>query len=341
MGTSIYIQSKIDGKQYCKTNGQFTRHLRSNQLTYQEYYERYVTGIERKCKCGAPVTFYQQSESYAESCGAPVCVGKIISETKQNWTDEERIRDSLNKKKRAASRTSIDKEKTRELRKQTNRERYGVDYTTQSSHMMGKSKLTKKERYGDENYSNPTQTSKTWKAKTIESINELSNKKRNTCRERYGVENTFLMPEVKAKSASSNSKGKEFTLPSGRVIRVRGNEDLAITQLLCSYAEDELVIHDSLVDYALPIFRYTDNRKHVLRYYPDIYIPKENKIIEVKGRWWWDGNGRTEEKYINRLNKNLNKRQAVIASGYKYEVWLYEDRDTYRILKNDTDFVTE
>ena len=136
MGTAIYIQSKIDGKQYCKTNGQFTRHLRSNHLTYQEYYERYVTGIERKCKCGAPVTFYQQSESYAESCGAPACVGKLISETKQNWTDEERIRDSLNKKKQASSRTNIDKEKTRELRKQTNRERYGVDYTTQSSQMM-------------------------------------------------------------------------------------------------------------------------------------------------------------------------------------------------------------
>lgn len=336
MGIAIYIESKIDGKRYCKTNGQFTRHLRKNNLTYREYYEKYVTGVERKCKCGQPLTFYQKDETYANSCGNVVCIGKLIKETKTNWSEEQRINDSNNKRKQAALRTEKDKLKIKEIRKQTNRQRYGVDYTTQSSQMMNKSMITKKERYGNEYYSNPIQTSNSWKAKTPDELNRIADKKRTTCLKRYGVENTFFLPVVRAKSAISNSIGREFALPSGKIIRVRGYEDVAITKLLTEYTENELIVDDTLATYNLPIFKYSDNKKHLLKYYPDIYVPKENKIIEVKGTWWWDGNG--QEKYKSRLEKNLKKRKAVLDAGYKYEVWLFEDRKNYRILKNESDF---
>jgi hypothetical protein len=62
------------------------------------------------------------------------------------------------------------------------------------------------------------------------------------------------------------------------------------------------------------------------------------KIIEVKSRWWWDGNG--SEKYKSRLKNNLKKRQAVLDKGYIYELWLFENKNNYKILKNDTDFQT-
>jgi hypothetical protein len=336
MGKAIYIKSKIDGNEYCKTNGQFTRHLKNNNLTYHNYYEKYVTGIEMKCRCEKPLTFYQPTETYANSCGSPKCIGELISETKANWTDDQRVSDSLNKKKWASSRTKEDKEKSRELRKQTNRERYGVDYTTQSTQMMDKSKITKKERHGDEFYSNPTLTSKSWQEKSVTDIESITTKRQLTCLEKYGVVSPFLLPDVRKKSAIGNSVGREFTLPSGKIIRVRGYEDVTIIKLLDQYAENELVVDDTLSKYNLPIFKYSDNRKHILRYYPDIYIPKENKIIEVKGRWWWDGNGL--EKYTDRLKKNLKKRHSVLNAGYQYEVWLFEDRKNFRILKNDADF---
>lgn len=76
-----------------------------------------------------------------------------------------------------------------------------------------------------------------------------------------------------------------------------------------------------------------------MKYYPDIYIPKENKIIEVKGMWWWNGNGIA--KYESRLKNNLKKRDAVLEAGYQYEVWLFEDKNNYRILKDETDFITK
>ena len=336
MGNAVYIKSNIDGIDYCKTNGQFTRHLKQHNLNYQQYYEKYVTGIVMKCMCGNPKTFYQQTETYANSCGNPVCIGKLIRETKANWTPEQKMSDSNNKKKWAASRTKESLAKSRDVRTQTNRERYGVDYTTQSTQMMTKSKLTKKERYGDENYSNPGKTSESWQAKSADEINIITEKKRNTCRDRFGVDSPFFLPDIRKKSAIANSIGREYALPSGKVIRVRGYEDAAINKLLKYYTEFDLVFDDTLAEYGLPVFMYNDNRKHTLKYYPDIYIPKENKIIEVKGRWWWDGNG--DLKYQNRLEKNLKKRQSVIDAGYQYEVWLYEDRNTYRILKDDRDF---
>jgi hypothetical protein len=202
--------------------------------------------------------------------------------------------------------------------------------------MMDKSKISKKERYGDEFYSNPTLTSKSWKAKSATEIESITDKRQQSCLERYGVANPFFLPDVRKKSAIANSIGREFALPSGKIIRVRGYEDVAITKLLEQYTEENLIVDDTLAAYNLPVFTYSDNHKHKFRYYPDIYIPKENKIIEVKARWWWDGNG--IEKYRNRLDKNLKKRQSVLAEGYVYEVWLFVDRKNYRILKDDADF---
>jgi len=68
----------------------------------------------------------------------------------------------------------------------------------------------------------------------------------------------------------------------------------------------------------------------------DIYIPSENKIIEVKSRWWWDIN--KNERYCHRLSNNLLKRGAVINCGYKFQLWIFEDTKPYRILENDEDF---
>ena len=99
MSDTKYIKSKIDNNIYCKTNGQFTRHINSSGLTYKDYFELYVTGITPLCYCGKPKTFYQKTETYANSCGSPECVGKTISNTKSQWTVEQKLQDSINKRK--------------------------------------------------------------------------------------------------------------------------------------------------------------------------------------------------------------------------------------------------
>lgn len=336
MSKTKYITSHIDKTSYCKTNGQFTRHLRKYGLTYQEYYEKYVTGVKEICFCGNPKTFYQKNYSYATTCGAPSCVGKIVSLTKQSWTPLQKAQDSTNKQKAATLRTDADIAVIVNKAKTTFLKKYGVEWGTQTKTQKDKSKKTKLELYGNEYYANSKQTSASWQAKTDDDIDAIVNKRRATCMDRFGVENIFLKPEIKSKSSRANSLGREFTMPSGTIVHIRGYEDIVLAKLFNNYLEDELMFDDRTQQYTLPIFTYINHEQRKLKYYPDIYIQKENKIIEVKSRWWWDGNDPL--KYNNRLFNNLRKRDAVISGGYQYELWLFEDKNNYKVLKNDSDF---
>lgn len=336
MNDTKYITSKIDNKSYCKTNGHFARHLRNNELTYKDYFEIFITGITPICYCGKPRSFYQKTESYANSCGSPICVGKTVSNTKSQWTLEQKLRDSSNKKQAAKLKTLEDKKNAVAKSRETFKQKYGVEWGSQLNSQKSKSKNTKLEKYGVATYNNSKVSSLKNKNKLSSEKNLINEKRRKTNLRLYGVENCFLRPEVKEKSAKSNSLGKAFIMPSGKIVRVRGYEDVTISVLLQSYTEDELVIDNMMNLFNLPVFQYVNVNQHIHKYYPDIYIPKENKIIEVKSQWWWDGNG--DLRYKSRLENNLRKRQSVLENGYNYELWLYETKDIYKILKNGSDF---
>ena len=339
VNTAIYIESKIDGISYCKTNGQFTRHLRKNNLTYRDYYEKYITRNSPKCSCGERLAFYQKTESYANSCGGPECRGKNISNTKQNWTTGQKAIDSENKKKAAATRTKEQKDIQLTKARSTFKEKYGVEWGSQLQIQKEKSKQTKLKKYGDEKYNNSKQASLSRISRSTEEKNNSNQQRRTTNLDRYGIENPLLRPESLSKSARHNSAGRDFILPSGKVIGVRGYEDSALLELIESYNynESDIIFDDmKLKKSPVPVFKYIDNRRHHLNYYPDIYVPKENKIIEVKSQWWWDGYG--AEKYQSRLENNLRKRDAVLDKGFNYEVWIFENKYTYKVLTHDTDF---
>lgn len=330
---AIYIESKIDGQSYCKTNGHFTKHLRKHNITYQQYYEKYVTGVEEKCPhCNNAKAFYQRNHSYADSCGNPVCVGKTLSNLKQNWSEEKKLSDSLNKRAAAALHDKAYYEKKKEKFKKTNKERYGVEYATQSDDFKEKSRKTKLEKYGNEYYSGWEKSADKNRNKTSEEQNIINDARRETNMKLFGVECSFLRPESMYKSRKSNALGKEYTLPSGKVVGIRGYENLVLDILFRSgYTENDIKFHNKLTKYELPIFDYISDQRQHLKYYPDIYIEKENKIIEVKSRWWWDGYGK--EKYAGRLVNNQRKAESVINASYKYEVWLFENEKEYKIIQ--------
>jgi hypothetical protein len=259
-----------------------------------------------------------------------------VSNTKANWTDEQKANDSRAKKLAASLKTQEQIDKQTELTKQTFLKKYGVEWVTQSAQYKDIARKTKIDKYGNEYYNNSKKSAEKNRSKTAEEQNVINEKRRTTNLERFGVENTFLQPDVIKRSRQGNAKGREYTLPSGKVLHIKGFENLVIDKLLTIYTESDLLIHDFDSAYQLPIFAYVDTRRHHLKYYPDIYIPSENRIIEVKSRWWWDGNG--DVKYASRLENNLRKRRSVIAKGYNYELWLFEDKNNYKILEYDTDF---
>lgn len=341
MCKAIYLESPLDGKTYCKTNGHFSLHLRSNGIDYREYYETYITGVTPLCDCGKKLTFHQGSHRYAKSCGHPKCVGKQVSSTIKSWTPEQKKENSNNKKAASAVKTPEQKQQRKDKCKATNMKNHGVEWTTQSEEVKTKSKKTKLDRYGDENYNNSTMISVTNLAKPREEKDEINEKRRLTNLNMHGVENCCLIPGNSSKSNTGNAKIKDYTLPSGQIIGVRGYEPNALDTLLETYQESDILLHDDYSIYQIQVFSYMSDKGRIAKYYPDIYIPSENRIIEIKSQWWWDGNGKTDEKYTTRLANNLRKRQAVIDAGYNYEVWLYNSKTNYRVLKDDADFQTQ
>jgi len=96
-----------------------------------------------------------------------------------------------------------------------------------------------------------------------------------------------------------------------KLIRHQGYENLALDELVKLY--DELDIMTGRLHIPSIVYHINDI-KHV--YFPDIYIKSENKIIEVKSEWTIKlKRGNVEEKAL-----------ATIKSGYKYEIWVYNDK---------------
>jgi hypothetical protein len=54
------------------------------------------------------------------------------------------------------------------------------------------------------------------------------------------------------------------------------------------------------------------NKTHI--YYPDIYIPSQNKVIEIKSQY----------TYKNNLIKNTIKALYTRLLGYDFEFWIYD-----------------
>jgi hypothetical protein len=122
--------------------------------------------------------------------------------------------------------------------------------------------------------------------------------------------------KIMEKWLNNSLKRKKYVFPSGKIGIILGYEPFAITDLLLLYTEDEIIIKTS----DIPIFDYIENSIN-RKYYPDIFIPKDNLIIEVKSDW----------TFKKDYKKNLLKQQAVKDSGYKFEFWIYS-KDASKIV---------
>jgi hypothetical protein len=188
-----------------------------------------------------------------------------------------------------------------------------------------KSKQTRLEKYGDENYVNLELQKQTMLERYgVENIYQRVDILQNAMMKKYGVKSTNQLDWVKEKQKVSKIekygedydkiiyeeitmknnlarcgfehlpqdpihfekmlrkryKFKDYVLPSGKIIKLQGYENVALDLLLTKYTEDEIIFDKQLIPKILYV--YEDK---VRRYFPDFFIPKDNLIIEVKSTW--------------------------------------------------------
>jgi hypothetical protein len=108
-------------------------------------------------------------------------------------------------------------------------------------------------------------------------------------------------------------------MPSGEVRKVQGYEHFALDELTKTNTEDDIITDRK----DIPKIGYKINEKQKY-YFPDIYIPSENKIIEVKSTW----------TYKCKQDNIQEKANATNLAGYNYEIWIYDDKGNKTIKIN-------
>lgn len=219
--------------------------------------------------------------------------------------------------------------------KNTCMQKYGVDNPWKDSKVRTKCSQTKEDRYGDKNYNNRDQAKETCLEKynviNPGQIEEVKDKIVNTMNERYGVNYYTVASDFKEKSERTSLKNygtkhpmqnqeyfnkhqehlkkwKNYTYPSGNIIKIQGYENKVIDDLLkMGYKENDIITKSADIRKLIGTIKYTYNGKTHL-YFPDIYLKSDNRIIEVKSM------------YIFKLHKerNLAKRKACLARNLKF-----------------------
>jgi hypothetical protein len=115
------------------------------------------------------------------------------------------------------------------------------------------------------------------------------------------------------KCSKNAYKLKDYILPSGKIIQCQGFEHYALNDLL-----KEGIIEEDIVNGCknVPEIWYNDinGKKH--RHYVDIFIPSQNRCIEIKSTW----TAETGKDYI------FLKQTAGKLLGYNYEIWVYNGK---------------
>lgn len=183
--------------------------------------------------------------------------------------------------------------------RQTNLETYGCEYGLQNEEVKNKKKATYLKNYGVEN---PMQ------------CKEIQDKTKQTNLKKYGVEHASQNPDILDKMTKSMYKSKDYILPSRNILQIQGYEHYALDYLL----QKENVCEDDIVSGCknVPTIWYNDHDGKKRRHFVDIFIPNQNRCIEVKSTW---------TAHINKETIFL-KQIAAKELGYNYEIWVYDDK---------------
>ena len=204
--------------------------------------------------------------------------------------------------------------------KQTNLKNWGVEYATQSEEIKEKTRNTNNEKYGADYYTQ-TDEYKDRAKKTCQlhhgvdnpsQSQEIKNKKIETCRKHWGVDYPFQSDEVRSKTAETlKEKYGESIINSSQVEEIKN-------KALDSFQFNGTGPSSRAQRYINHILNGTLN-KHICGSLADIYIEKENIVIEHDGSGHFLGDIMNGNKIPTKESLLYEKEREykIINNGYR------------------------
>jgi len=188
---------------------------------------------------------------------------------------------------------------TKEKIKKTNLIKYGFEHNSQNEEIKNKKIKTCIQNFG---VNFPTQSK------------IVMEKSKQTCLKKYGTDHPSQNADYAEKHSKTSYNKKEYIFPSGKIITVQGFEKFALDFLLNNENINENNICSGCKN--VPTIWYNDENGKKHRHYVDIFIPSQNRMIEVKSTW-------TAEKKKDCI---FLKQNAAKDLGYNYEIWVYDGK---------------
>ena len=137
---------------------------------------------------------------------------------------------------------------------------------------------------------------------------EVQAKSRETCMKNHGVEHPMQDGAIAERVMKACFKTKTYTFPCGETRQVQGYEPRALDELVRQgYAASDIVTDRCKV----PVVWWCDATGKAHRYYVDIFLPAENRMIEVKS------------EYTHAMDGVQEKARASREAGYTYDLWVF------------------
>ena len=202
--------------------------------------------------------------------------------------------------------------------KKTMFDNWGVEHAMQNVDVKNKSKETCLKNWGykcslqNEDVKNKSKETciQTYGYPCSLQNEDIKNKSKETCLQKYGFENPMQNPKIAEKCSKNSYKSKDYILPCGNIIKIQGYEHYALDELIQDGILEEDIINGCS---NVPEIWYDDEAGKKHRHYVDIFIPSQNRMVEVKSTW-------TAEKKKDNI---FLKQEAGKKAGYLYEIWVY------------------
>jgi hypothetical protein len=312
---------------FCKENNITLNTNYTNELINRD------TNINGKCITKSCESIFYRSfreliklNGYCANCCKEMGKIKIIEtnfkkfgydNAMKNETIKEKQKNTILEKYGVEHISQVDKIK--EKIKNTCLKKYGTEFSLQSEEVKKKSRETNKNKYGFEN----PQQNKIIKDKTMATNviryncksplgNLLIQQKSVECNiKKYGVPHHSQNSTIANKILNNSYTTKKYKMPSGKIIDYQGYENFALDELL----NIEHILEEDIITNRkdVPEIWYDDKKNKKRRHFVDLFIKSQNRCIEVKSTWT------NQDK-----NNVLEKQQAAINLGYKYEIWVFD-----------------
>jgi hypothetical protein len=312
---------------FCEACSKIKRYKKSKDTCLKKYGVEYVLQVkEIKDRCNKTIKEKYDVENISQS--NEIKIKKIktcqinhgVNISFESNEIKNKIKDSFIKKYGVDN--PFKSEIVKEAIKNTNLIKYGHENPQQNKDVKQKTKNTCLQKYGYENILKLERVIEKRKQICFEKYgvehplqSEIGkNNFKQTCLEKYGVENPQQVPEIAEKASKNSYRRKLYTFPSGNQITCQGYEPLALDKLI----KEENILENDIVTGCknVPTIWYNDEEGKKHRHYVDIFIPSQNKCIEVKSTW-------TAKKKIDNI---FLKQNAGKEMGYLYEIWIYNNK---------------